>query len=474
MEETEEEQVVKPKSQTAAGFAEALCLHFPPTAGDDKVDFAAILAFVQQFSKAGPQTPEEAASKDAAAKALSRGRETDAQRQQRRENDAAAHKNARSEETPEQTQDRLGTMRDHAAKVRSEETPEQTQDRLAWQAGYDARESVKACRKLFDYQREEFPPPVELPAADSQERTALSLLEQAHCNSPATFVASSLRYECADARAIPGASSAVRDVAAEAVCDDLGQNGVVSVQRQARIVEACIAVEDTVVQQIYVCGACGYRNPLDVDEYQCGIELSKLPHDHWIAVRPVPLECLQTSCKELGLHFIARSEGADRAETVPACLSKFLNVWPRDLVDGAGSRRYHVCPKAVQCGCRSVKSPNPPLCSVGYANIESCVNPVVDLCKSCHTGLSNTGPHVPLDASAQSPGLDPHSDCWLDLYTKTAPRFSIARGLDVGDCSGYGAAVDFDFSLVEIVMLAPVRVHLTLKKVRHHMSVCAR
>lgn len=98
----------------------------------------------------------------------------------------------------------------------------------------------------------------------------------------------------------------------------------------------------------------------------------------------------------------------------------------------------------------------------------------MDLCKSCHTGLSNTGPHVPLDASAQSPGLDPHSDCWLDLYTKTAPRFSIARGLDVGDCSGYGAAVDFDFSLVEIVMLAPVRVHLTLKKVRHHMSVCAR
>jgi hypothetical protein len=338
---------------------------------------------------------------------------------------------------------------------------------------------------LFDSQREEFPPPVELPDADSQERTALSLLEQAHCNSPATFVASSLRYERADARAIPGASSAdrdiaaeaasaVRDVAAEAVCDDLGQNGVVSAQRQARIVEACIAVEDTVVQQIYVCGACGYRNPLDVDEYQCGIELSKLPLDHWLAVRPVPFERLQTSCKELGLHFIARSEGADRAETVPACLSKFLNVWPRDLVDGAGSRRYHVCPKAVQCGCRSVKAPNPPLCSVGYGNIESCVNPVVDLCKSCHTGLSNIDPHVPLDASAQSPGLDPHSDCWLDLYTKTAPKFSIARGLDVGDCSGYGAAVDFDFSLVESVMLAPVRVHLTLKKVRHHMSVCAR
>jgi hypothetical protein len=41
VEQTEEEQVVKPKSQTVAGLAEALCLHFPPTAGDDKVDFAA-------------------------------------------------------------------------------------------------------------------------------------------------------------------------------------------------------------------------------------------------------------------------------------------------------------------------------------------------------------------------------------------------------------------------------------------------
>ena len=108
------------------------------------------------------------------------------------------------------------------------------------------------------------------------------------------------------------------------------------------------------------------------------------------------------------------------------------------------------------------------------ANIESCSNPLVDLCDSCYKGLSKPGPPVRLDASAQPPGPDPHSDCWLELYSKNAPKFSIARGLDVGDCSGYGAAVDFDFSLVEIVMLAPVRVHLTLKKVRHLVSVCAR
>ena len=167
--------------------------------------------------------------------------------------------------TPEQSQQRLA--KDAAAhdKARSEETPEQSQQRLEKKAAASAKDRSGVCKKLFDYQREEFPPPVELPDADSQERTALSLLEQAHCNSPATFVASSLRYERADARAIPGASSADRDIAAEAVCDDLGQNGVVSVQLQARIVEACIAVEDTVVQQIYVCGACGYRNPLDVD-----------------------------------------------------------------------------------------------------------------------------------------------------------------------------------------------------------------
>ena len=228
---------------------------------------------------------------------------------------------------------------------------------------------------------------------------------------------------------------------AQCQCDvekDIAKYAHVSIETKARCVDAYAETADV---KMFVCGACGLRDPFDKCEKE--VEFSNIIGDHWLLVEQEAYTRLKDSPGMDLLRPCSIGVGGYEKVCVPRT----------DLhhIVKCGEHAYHAIEEAVTSDNEG-KTPG------------------IKLCKRCARGFS-------LDKVAKRINCSPEGsiDNYDDLYAENAPPFSIASGADFGRLNGLKSkGIRVDVSTLERLVLAEARCHQIVYKVIAYGDVTDR
>ena len=183
-----------------------------------------------------------------------------------------------------------------------------------------------------------------------------------------------------------------------AICErdveiDIAKYAHVSVETKARCVNAYAQTADV---KMFVCGACGLRDPFDKCEKE--VEFSNILGDHWLRVEHEAYTRLKDS-PEMDLLRPCSNGGYETVRVPRTDLHHIVKC---------GEHAYHAIEEAVTINTKG-KTPG------------------IKLCKRCARGFS-------IDTVAKRINCSPEGviDNYDDLYATNAPPNSIASGADFG------------------------------------------